>query len=307
MKCGLVILNYKDYVLTQKLLDAVKDFSEIDNIAVVDNCSPNESYEVLKKNASSKITVLQSDRNGGYSYGNNIGIRYLIEHHSPDIIGIANPDVMFGNELVRRIKETFESNPDYAILTGFQLNAKNETGAHPFWEDNGNASSILQSMAYSLTISPFVKLFRKILCMKNINKYREYCGRIKNSPENLNQVWAVEGSLFFIRTSDFESVGLFDERIFMFGEEDVLAKKIKNLGRKTGVINDVTYIHNHIEHKNSNPFKFSPLERGQIFHFCNYVTESKILHAMYITLMYLSRLKHILKVAIKKLISRSNE
>lgn len=226
MKCGLVILNYKDYMITRNLLEAVKDYPEINHIAVIDNNSPNESYEVLKQYESDKITVLKSDRNGGYSYGNNIGIRYLIKNFSPDIIAIANPDVVFSNELVRRIKETFESNPDYAVLTGFQLNAKNETGGHPFWQDNQTtASSMLKPMLYGLTISPFVNLFRKVFHIRKANSYREYLERIKNSPEALNQVYAVEGCLFFIRTEDFESVGLFDEKIFMFYEEEVLAKK----------------------------------------------------------------------------------
>ncbi|MBQ3397234.1 MAG: glycosyltransferase family 2 protein [Synergistaceae bacterium] len=304
MKCGLVILNYKDYKMTQKLLDTVKDYPEINHIAVVDNNSPNESYEVLKQYESDKITVLKSDRNGGYSYGNNIGIRHLIKNFSPDIIAIANPDVIFSNELVRRIKETFESNPDYAVLTGFQLDAKNKTGCHPFWQDNQTtASSILKPMLYGLAISPFVKLFRKVFRIRKANSYGEYLERIKNSPEVLNQVYAVEGCLFFIRTKDFESVGLFDEKIFLFCEEELLAKKIKALGKKAGVLNDITFIHAHKEHKNKNPFTFSILERGQIFYFCNYITESKTLHAVYIILMYLLRLKRLLKESVKKLIS----
>lgn len=304
MKCGLVILNYKDYAMTQKLLYAVKDFPEIDYIALVDNHSPNESYDVLKQYESSKIKVLHSDHNGGYSYGNNIGIKYLIKHNRPDIIGIANPDVTFENELVRRIKETFEAYPDYAILTGFQLNADNMTGIHPFWEDSSTtASSIIKSIFRNLIVSPFIILFRKIFRMKHTSTYREYCMRIKNSPKRLNQVYAVEGCLFFIRTEDFEAAGLFDEKIFMFCEEDLLASKMKTLGRKTGVINDVTFIHAHKEHKNNNPFTFSLLERGQIFYFCNYITESKILHALYIILMYLLKLKCLLKESIKKLIS----
>ena len=304
MKCGLVILNYKDYMMTQKLLETIKYFPEINHIAVVDNNSPNESYEVLKHYAGDKISVIKSDRNGGYSYGNNIGIRHLIKNFSPDIIGIANPDVIFSNELVKRIKETFKANPDYAVLTGFQLNENNEAGCHPFWEDNHTtASSILKPMLCELTISPFVNLFRKVFHIRKTSSYGEYVNRIKDSPEALNRVWAVEGCLFFIRTEDFESVGLFDEKIFLFCEEDVLAKKIKALGKKAGVINDVTFIHAHREHKNNNPFTFSPLERGQIFYFCNYITKSKSLHALYITLMYLLRLKRLLKESIKKIIS----
>ena len=292
MKCGLVILNYKDYKITRNLLEAVKDYPEINHIAVVDNNSPNESYEVLKQYESDKITVLKSDRNGGYSYGNNIGIRHLIKNFSPDIIAIANPDVIFSNELVRRIKETFESNPDYAVLTGFQLDAKNKTARHPFWEDTNTASSMIKSLAFSI-ISPSRNRDSR-------NIYIDYCEKIRNSSKALNQVWAVEGSLFFIRAEDFESVGLFDEKIFMFYEEEVLARKIKALGRKAGVLNDITFIHDHKAHINHNPFTFSLFERGQIFYFCNYITKSKILHMTYITLRCLLKMKTTFKGAIRR-------
>ncbi len=75
MKCGLVILNYNDFTMTQSLVDSIRDFPEINHVVIVDNNSPNESYEVLKKCEGGKITVIQSGRNGGYSFGNNVGIK----------------------------------------------------------------------------------------------------------------------------------------------------------------------------------------------------------------------------------------
>lgn len=297
MKCGLVILNYNDFTTTQNLLDTVRNFQEIDHIAVVDNNSPNESYEVLKKYESDKITVIQSGRNGGYSFGNNIGIRYLIKNHQPDIIGIANPDTIFSDSFVRRVKELLAANPDYAVITGFQLNADNDIGEHPFWEeDEGRPSYLVKQLLRRLFWSELAYIFRKIFRIKRVDRYRIYREKIKNSPCVLKQVWAVEGSLFFIRTEDFERIGLFDERIFMYYEECVIARKLKALGRKTGIVNDITFIH---AHKTAPQEKFSLSltfpEKSKIFYYSNYPSENKALRMVLVFLLKAVKLKVLIR------------
>ncbi len=306
MKCGLVILNYNDFPTTQNLLDAVKDFPEIDHIAVVDNNSPNESYEVLKKYEGGKITVIQSGRNGGYSFGNNIGIKYLIRNHQPDIIGIANPDTMFTDSFVKRIKELFIANQDYAVITGLQLNVLGDVGGHPFWEENeGRASFLLKQLLLKSILMKPVVFFQEIFRCEYTDKYRAYRDRIRNSPNVLNQVWAVEGSLFFIRTKDFERISLFDERIFMGYEESVLAGKLKALGRKIGVANDITYIH---DHKNPKPEKISLsltlFEESTVFYYSNYPSENKMLRFLLVFLIRARKLRLLFENAIKSTIKR---
>ena len=158
MKCGIVILNYNEYTLTAELLAGIKDFPEIDNIVVVDNASSDDSYSRLKKYESPKISVIQSGRNGGYSFENNAGAKYLIEKFHPDIIGIANPDVKFDGHLVSRIKEIFAANPDYALLAGLQTDEAGRTGIHAFWENFGTPDGICRSILRDVFIKPFMTL-----------------------------------------------------------------------------------------------------------------------------------------------------
>ena len=72
-KIGIVILNYKDSDNTKKLCQLISEYNLIDKIVVVDNLSPDDSFERLIGLKSDKIDDLQSDKNGGYSYGNNYG------------------------------------------------------------------------------------------------------------------------------------------------------------------------------------------------------------------------------------------
>ena len=87
LKCGIIIVNFNEYPVTEELLSRIKDAPEVDHIVIVDNCSTDDSFEQLEKYQNEKITLLQSGRDGGYSYGNNFGARYLIEKFHPDIIG----------------------------------------------------------------------------------------------------------------------------------------------------------------------------------------------------------------------------
>ena len=100
-KIGIVILNYKDFHTVIKLINLIKNYNALDKIVVVDNLSPDDSFDKLKSLKSDKVDVIQSKRNGGYSYGNNFGAFYLIEQYRIDILFIANPDVIFTENFLK--------------------------------------------------------------------------------------------------------------------------------------------------------------------------------------------------------------
>ena len=90
---GCVVLNYNDYKTTTDFVLRVKEMKSIDLIVVVDNYSTDDSFHQLLSLESEKVHVIQSSKNGGYGYGNNVGIEYL--KGKVDYILIANPDVEF--------------------------------------------------------------------------------------------------------------------------------------------------------------------------------------------------------------------
>ena len=87
MKCTsvMVILNYNDMRVTEKLAGKVKDYECPDRVIVVDNASTDGSYEHLKGAFSkTEVDVIETSVNGGYASGNNFGIRYAIQHSQND-------------------------------------------------------------------------------------------------------------------------------------------------------------------------------------------------------------------------------
>lgn len=307
MKCGLVILNYKDYKITRNLLEAVKDYPEINHIAVVDNNSPNESYEVLKQYESDKITVLKSDRNGGYSYGNNIGIRHLIKNFSPDIIGIANPDVIFSNDYVKKIKKLFTKYNEYAVITGLET-TKDGNIVLLFPDRDAETAYAILKQELKATVSTFSKIWHKIFRGKPSHNtvWENYVDEKLRKGSELIPVWKVHGAMFFVRVSDFQKIGLFDENIFMYREEEILAFRIHSIYKEIGIAPGLRFIHLFIHHFSGKRNSIMPYIRmalsyknSKIYYFNHYVSDNKVLHVVNWTLSWTNMLRECTEALIR--------
>ena len=114
---GCVVLNYNDYKTTTDFVLRVKEMKSIDLIVVVDNYSTDDSFHQLQALESEKVHVIQSSKNGGYGYGNNVGIEYL--KGKVDYILIANPDVEFEESVVLKMVHAFDL--DTAIVAPLTL------------------------------------------------------------------------------------------------------------------------------------------------------------------------------------------
>ena len=119
---GCVVLNFNDSKTTIELLNRMKNMKSIDMIVVVDNCSTDDSFSVLKQYTSKKIQVIQSEKNGGYGYGNNCGISFLKKNFDCDYILIANPDVIFEENVIQKMKDAFDE--ETVIVAPLTLDAK---------------------------------------------------------------------------------------------------------------------------------------------------------------------------------------
>ena len=75
MKTSCVILNYNDAQTVIEQVKRIYQYSSLDYIVVVDNCSTDNSWEELQalKEKSEKISLIQTEKNGGYGAGNNAG------------------------------------------------------------------------------------------------------------------------------------------------------------------------------------------------------------------------------------------
>ena len=224
MKIGIVILNYNDSVTTIELIERIKEYYVLDTIVVVDNNSTDNSYEMLKKYENEKIKIIKTQENKGYGYGNNVGAKYLSDK-GMDYIIISNPDIIFKEDDIINLCSSFELVNNIAVVA-------------PTINEHGNLSKgwkfkgpIWDSFC---NINYIGRFFKK----KQLYSEKHYQGKY-------SKVDIVSGCFFIIKKDVFEKIGYFDENTFLYYEENILAKKIKNIGMEIIVRNDVEIIHNH--------------------------------------------------------------
>lgn len=222
-----VILNYNDSATTMKLIEAIEEYSLINYLVVVDNLSTDDSLEKLEKLETQKVKVIQTEKNGGYGYGNNFGVKYATEQLHSDYVLICNPDVMFNEDVISSALSIMNGNSNVAIVSPIQLNSEGERANTVAWK-------IPSSWEYILGSSFFLRRF--------INSYRYQDGELNKS---INYVDCVPGSLLFVSTRAFSLVHGYDERIFLYCEETVLGKKLKDAGFKTVLDSTKEYHHLH--------------------------------------------------------------
>ncbi len=220
----IVILNYNDMETTQKLADSVRDYSCLDGVVVVDNHSSDESYKYLEDAYENdpRVDVIKTPSNGGYAKGNNFGINYAIEKYDPEFVFVANPDIAISAGTVANMIDAMQEHSAYAVMAPVVNQGYN------VWNLPG-----FGGMIESLFLVWF-----------NLDKKR-IKEKLIASSDTVVEAGVVEGSFFVIRTEDYKAVEGFDERTFLYAEEIILARRLKDIGRKVGVLTKERYDHLH--------------------------------------------------------------
>lgn len=233
-KCGIVILNYNSHDLTIALANKVAKFESISNICVVDNCSKDNFDGEF---SHPKIHYIKNDRNSGYSAGNNVGLKYLIDEKKCDFVWIANPDVLFEDSTIRKMYECFQANPELALLSTKRF-GPNKTLIHQYFDFPTFKTSVQN--CFFLTRRKFEH-----------NRHIEQ-NSVIDKAEGVHYVDAVPGAFFGIRSDFLIKNNFIFEGIFLYGEEIILGRQAHNMGYKVGVINTDEYVHDHHQKRFSN-------------------------------------------------------
>ena len=127
---GFVVLHYLAEEMTVQCAEALLGLYGDKHIVLVDNASPNGSGARLaaRYKDNPTVSVLQSQRNGGFARGNNMGYTLLRGHFSCDFIVVLNNDVLIQDkDFPAKVQAIYEKTP-FAVLGPDILNPN--TGEH---------------------------------------------------------------------------------------------------------------------------------------------------------------------------------
>lgn len=250
LNAGIVILTYNDWKFAIQLIEQIRNYNVIKKIVIVDNCSTNEAYSILKEYTSIKIDVIQTKYNGGYSYGNNIGAKHLMSCADIDIIFFSNPDIIVEEKCINEIVRQFE-NSQYSVLSAVMLNENGLVDKEVYWP----------RISYREAIFSCFALYRRLKGGKEFKI---------NYNVDVMDVDVLTGAFFAIRKEDFCQIGMFDEHVFLFSEENILAEKLKKVKKKEGLLTYVNYQHLESKIINNNLKSINKIKifyRSRIYYF----------------------------------------
>lgn len=224
---GIVILNYNDSENASNLANHVKKYSNVGKVFIIDNCSTDGSIKTLKNrfDKDSKVQVLQTERNGGYAYGNNYGIKAL-KASGEDIALVCNTDVEFTEKFADACIDALKHG--YSMVSGLM---KNSDGSKMFTL-NYKISEYKDDLKNCFFIGRKIGERKK---KKELN--------LKTDKKIIRDVELLPGSLFVVNIDDFFDVGGLDENTFLYCEERILGRRMERSGKKIGLLMYVDYLH----------------------------------------------------------------
>ena len=228
---AVVILNYNTFDDTVACVDSIKRFTSgvSYRIYIVDNASPDKSGELLtaKYKNESNVEILVSEKNKGFSGGNNVGIRAALKD-GYEFVYLLNSDILLENDAFALMQEHLESDDDIAIV----------------------GPSIVDSMGnYTQFARPGITLALYLVCRRFFvtifpkleKKLRFYSF---NSSEDYVFEGMVNGCCFGIKADFIREHNCLDENVFMYYEEDILAHVMKENRKKSYIASKARIIHN---------------------------------------------------------------
>ncbi len=229
MKFAIVVLNYNDHETTIDYVEKIKDYDIVDKIIVVDNCSTSkDEVKILKELESEKVEILSSEKNGGYAYGNNLGLKYLEKIGSYEIVAISNPDVYVDEDTLKVCIEYLKSQKHVAIVAP-RMYFTTGPARRAAWKvrkpivDIANSTRITEFLLF-----PFFKKgeYSKADYVKEVLK-----------------VDNIAGSFFIAKYDCLKKVNFLDEKTFLFYEEDILSERLRQAGLEIHLLNNYKFMH----------------------------------------------------------------
>lgn len=228
------MLNYNSYDMTVRCVDGLVAFDFGCHIIIVDNCSPDGSYERLRGHYSdSAVDVIKTGRNGGYGAGNNYGIHYAIDRYEVEVFAILNPDVIIPDaDMIPRMTDKLMSDESYAIIGGMIVD---HDGSYNLNYSGWNIPDITGLVDFVLLHG---HRYRKSIDWPDVG-------------DGLKRVDCVAGCFFMMKSACMREIGFFDESLFLYFEEISIGIRCKDKGYLTVIDTDARYYHEHVEPDNN--------------------------------------------------------
>lgn len=216
-----VVVNYRTPQLTIDALASLEvERLKIPHMHVVVTNAPSGddsqrriTQAITKNDWSSWVTYKQLDHNGGFAYGNNIGIKPELHADAPPrYVLLLNPDTVIRQGAVASLQQFLESHPKVGMV-GSRLEDPDGTPQASAFRFPGALSELVSTMRLGL--------------LSRILKKHVLAPPIQDTAHETD--W-VAGASMLVRREVFEQIGMLDEGFFLYYEEVEFCLRAKRAG-----------------------------------------------------------------------------
>jgi GT2 family glycosyltransferase len=225
IEVSIIIINYNTFAITcdclKSVIESIKGVSY--EIILVDNCSTEKLHTDFVE-MFPQIKLIASDRNLGYSKGNNLGI----ENAKGEYILLLNNDTILKNDAVSIAKKFLDSNSNVAVA-----------GARLEYPDGRVQHSCQRFPSIKYQLFELLR-FQKIFPSKRQTLFGSFFSY--NSIAFPDWVW---GTFFMFRREllgKLPNSRLADD-FFMYAEDTQWCLEFKRLGYRIAFVPDAIVVH----------------------------------------------------------------
>jgi GT2 family glycosyltransferase len=218
-KITAITVNYARDESVHKLIESLEK-STIEgftlDVIVVDN-APVKPFERLK-DYKLKVTVIRPGQNCGFSGGNNIGIKTALKNGA-DYLLLVNDDTTVLPDMVKNLKKVLESDDNIGVASPKIYFAK----GHEFHKKRYASDQLGRVFWFAGGHTDW----------KHAKSVHRGVDEVDNGQyEKTEEIDFATGCCMMIKKEVLEKTGLFDEKYFLYYEDDDLCQRIKKSGYK---------------------------------------------------------------------------
>jgi GT2 family glycosyltransferase len=219
-----ILINYQTPDMTiDSLASFMKEMGDRQDFAVtlVDNASGDGSVarlqaELQRQGWQDRVTLVESDRNGGFAYGVNAGLRHCEQGQPPEYVYLLNSDAFPGKGAVDRLVEFLDEHPAIGIAGSYIHGPEGEPHVTAF-----RFPSILGEIEAAMRLGILTRLLAR------------WRVPIEPIPQQDLRVDWLAGASMLIRHDVFRAIGPFDDEFFLYYEETDFCRRALSEGWET--------------------------------------------------------------------------
>jgi GT2 family glycosyltransferase len=208
-----VVVTFNSVQFIKNCIVSILTYEPNARIIVVDNNSKDDTIAIVKN--FQDIHLISNQSNLGFGKANNIGIEYALSKGA-EYLYLINHDAYLIESVTRKAIDIFNHNPEYGILTPFQV------------QENKNELEIN---------------FARFLSWDGALTQLINDSFLTGKEKEVYELPFAQAASWIIKKETILRVGLFNPLFFHYGEDNEYLNRLKYHGYKLGLISKSRIVH----------------------------------------------------------------